>query len=222
MLNPSSKLTRLINRRTFSGALALSPWAAALTSPARAASNGIATVRHAAPDFSAVDTAGKTHKLSDFKGKLVVLEWTNPGCPFVMKHYGGGNMQGLQKEFTGKGVVWLAVNSTEQGSRDYLEPGKFAGWMKEQRGAPTATLMDAPGKIGQLYGAKTTPHMYIVSPQGQLIYAGGIDSVPSARVDDIKTATNYVRQGLGEALAGQPISMASTRPYGCSVKYKDA
>ena len=138
-----------------------------------------------------MDTAGKTHKLSDFKGQLVVLEWTNPGCPFVAKHYGGGNMQGLQKEFTGKGVVWLAVNSTEKGSRDYLEPGKLAGWMKEQRGAPTATLMDAPGQIGQLYGAKTTPYMYIVSPQGQQIYAGGIDSVPSARVDDMKTATNY-------------------------------
>jgi peroxiredoxin len=225
MLNHSSKRPRLINRRTFSGALAsvtLMPWAAALTRPAHAASNSIATVGQAAPDFSAVDTAGKTHKLSDFKGKLVVLEWTNPGCPFVMKHYGGGNMQGLQKEFTGKGVVWLSVNSTEPDSRDYLAPVKLAGWMTEKRGAPTATLMDETGKIGQLYGAKTTPHMYIVSPQGQLIYAGGIDSIPSARVDDIKTATNYVRQGLNEALAGKPIAMASTRPYGCSVKYKDA
>jgi peroxiredoxin len=208
-----------INRRSFSASLTLTPWAYALTSPAHAA---IATVGQAPPDFSAVDTAGKTHKLSDFKGKLVVLEWTNPGCPFVMKHYGGGNMQGLQKEFTGKGVVWLSINSTERESGDYLAPAKLAGWMLEKRGAPTATLMDESGKIGQLYGAKTTPHMYIVSPQGVLIYAGGIDSVPSARVDDIKTATNYVRQGLNEALAGKAISMASTRPYGCSVKYKDA
>jgi peroxiredoxin len=208
-----------INRRSFSASLALTPWAAALMTPAHAAT---AAVGQAAPDFSAVDTAGKTHKLSDFKGKLVVLEWTNPGCPFVAKHYGGGNMQALQKEFTGKGVVWLSVNSTEEGSRDYLAPAKLAGWMLDKRGAPTATLMDESGKIGQLYGAKTTPHMYIVSPQGQLIYAGGIDSVPSARADDIKTATNYVRQGLNEALAGKPISMASTRPYGCSVKYRDA
>jgi peroxiredoxin len=209
----------LINRRSFSSALAITPWAAALISPAHAAS---ATVGQAAPDFSAVDTAGKTRKLSDFKGKLVVLEWTNPGCPFVVKHYGGGNMQSLQKEFTGKGVVWLSVNSTEQGSRDYLAPAKLAGWMLDKRGTPTATLMDESGQIGQRYGAKTTPHMYIVSPQGQLIYAGGIDSVASARVDDIKMATNYVRQGLNEALAGKPVSMASTRPYGCSVKYKDA
>jgi peroxiredoxin len=209
----------LINRRSFSASLALTPWTAALMSPAHAAT---AAVGQAAPDFSAMDTAGKSHKLSDFKGKLVVLEWTNPGCPFVVKHYGGGNMQGLQKEFTGKGVVWLSVNSTEPDSRDYLAPAKLAGWMKEKSGAPTATLMDEAGKIGQLYGAKTTPHMYIVSPQGQLIYAGGIDSVPSARADDIKTATNYVRQGLNEALGGKPISMASTRPYGCSVKYKDA
>jgi peroxiredoxin len=209
----------LINRRSFSASLALTPWAAALMSPAHAAT---AAVGQAAPDFSAVDTAGKSHKLSDFKGKLVVLEWTNPGCPFVMKHYGGGNMQGLQKEFTGKGVVWLSVNSTEPDSRDYLAPAKLGSWMKEKSGMPTATLMDESGKIGQLYGAKTTPHMYIVSPQGQLIYAGGIDSVPSARADDIKTATNYVRQGLSEALGGKAISMASTRPYGCSVKYKDA
>jgi peroxiredoxin len=212
----------LINRRSCSAtfaSLAFIPWATALMSKAHAAS---AVVGQSAPDFSAVDTAGKTHKLSDFKGKLVVLEWTNPGCPFVMKHYGGGNMQGLQKEFTGKGVVWLSVNSTEPDSRDYLAPAKLGSWMKEKSGTPTATLMDESGKIGQLYGAKTTPHMYIVSPQGQLIYAGGIDSVPSARVDDIKTATNYVRQGLGEALAGKAISVASTRPYGCSVKYKDA
>ena len=214
----------LINRRSFSASLApfaFTPWAAALTTPTHAATSGIAIVGQTAPDFSAVDTAGKAHKLSDFKGKLVVLEWTNPGCPFVVKHY-SGNMQALQKEFTGKGVVWLAINSTGQGSGDYLAPAKLGSWMKDKSGTPTATLMDDSGKIGQTYGAKTTPHMYIVSPQGQLIYAGGIDSVPSARVDDIKTATNYVRQGLNEALAGKPIAMASTRPYGCSVKYKDA
>ena len=205
----------LMNRRLFSGALALAPLAAHFTAHAQAA----AAVGQAAPDFTAVDTAGKSHKLSDYKGKLVVLEWTNPGCPFVQKHY-SGNMQALQKEFAGKGVVWLAINSTETGSGDYLAPAKLAGWLGDKQAAPTATLMDESGKIGQLYGARTTPHMYIVSPQGTLIYAGGIDSVASARVDDIKTATNYVRQGLNEALGGKPLSVASSRAYGCSIKYK--
>jgi peroxiredoxin len=213
MAKPSFE--RPLNRRMFSGALLVAPLALSLSSPAFAA----ATVGQAAPEFSATDTAGKTRKLSDYKGKLVVLEWTNPGCPFVQKHY-SGNMQALQKEFAGKGVVWLAINSTETGSGDYLTPAKLAGWLGEKQAAPTATLMDESGKIGQLYGARTTPHMYIVSPQGQLIYAGGIDSIPSARVDDIKTATNYVRQGLTEALGGKPLSVASSRAYGCSIKYK--
>ena len=212
----------MLNRRSFSSSvatsLALPLLAAGATSPLFA-QGAIATVGQAAPDFSALDTAGKSHKLSDFKGKLVVLEWTNPGCPFVRKHY-SGNMQGLQKEFTGKGVVWLAVNSTETDSGDYLAPAKLAGWMSEKQAKPTATLMDESGRIGQLYGAKTTPHMYIINPQGQLVYAGGIDSLASASVDDIKTATNYVRQGLSEALGGKAISVASSRAYGCSVKYK--
>jgi peroxiredoxin len=207
-----------LTRRHFSGSLLAAPWLASAAFSAQAAT---AAVGQAAPDFSAVDTAGKTHRLGDYKGKLVVLEWTNPGCPFVRKHY-SGNMQGLQKEFTAKGVIWLAVNSTEAGSGDYLAPAKLAGWMAEKQGQPSATLMDESGQLGQLYGAKTTPHMYIISPQGQLIYAGGIDSIPSARIDDIKTATNYVRQGLTEALVGKPLSVASSRAYGCSVKYKDA
>lgn len=207
----------LLRRRAFSGALAGLPLAALLPGLAQAA----AAVGQAAPEFSAVDTAGKSHKLSDFKGKLVVLEWTNPGCPFVQKHY-NGNMQALQKEFGGKGVVWLAVNSTDKESADYQAPAQLAGWMKEKGGAPTATLMDEPGQIGQLYGAKTTPHLYIVDAQGRLAYAGGIDSIPSARESDIKTATNYVRQSLGELLAGKPVSQPTTRAYGCSVKYKSA
>ena len=213
MRNPSSRPP--ISRRAFSGSLMLAPWALSLASPAAAA----ATVGQAAPDFSTVDTKGKTHKLKDYKGKLVVLEWTNPGCPFVQKHY-SGNMQSLQKEFSAKGVVWLAINSTETGSGDYLAPAKLAGWMGEKQASATAILMDESGKIGQLYGARTTPHMYIVSPQGQLVYAGAIDSIPSARVDDIKAATNYVRQALGEALGGKAISVTSSRAYGCSIKYK--
>ena len=179
-----------------------------------------AAVGQKAPDFTLTDTAGKTVRLSDFKGKHVVLEWNNPGCPFVRKHYGSANMQALQKEATGKGVVWLAVNSTENASGDYLSPPQLARWMAEQKAAPTATLMDEDGTVGKSYGARTTPHMYMVAPDGMLIYAGGIDSIPSARADDIKTATNYVRLGLNEALAGKPLSQPTTRPYGCSVKYK--
>ena len=210
----------MLNRRVFSSSLALPFVAGGTALPLLAQA---VAVGQAAPEFSAVDTAGKSHKLSDFKGKLVVLEWTNPGCPFVRKHYSGdaaGNMQSLQKEFTGKGVVWLAINSTEASSSDYLAPAKLASWVGEKQAQPTATLMDESGKIGQLYSAKTTPHMYIISPQGVLVYAGAIDSVPSAKVDDIKTATNYVRQGLNEALGGKSISMANTKAYGCSVKYK--
>lgn len=173
-----------------------------------------------APAFSAPDTAGQMRRLADFRGKFVVLEWTNPGCPFVRKHYNPGNMQALQKEFGARGVVWLAINSTEPLSTDYLAPAALAGWMKQQSAAPGATLMDPSGSVGKLYGARTTPHMYIVDPQGLLIYAGGIDSIASARESDIKLATNFVRQGLTEALAGKPISVATSAPYGCSVKYK--
>jgi len=203
-----------IPRRLFSSALALSPLA--IFSAAKA--QNLAVPGQAAPDFSATDTTGKIHRLTDYRGRLVVLEWTNPGCPFVRKHY-NGNMQALQKEFVAKGVVWLAINSTGTNSSDHLPPAQLTAWMREKQAQPTAMLMDESGRIGQRYGAKTTPHMYIISPQGQLVYAGGIDSIASARVDDIKAATNYVRQGLGEALAGKPLSMASTRPYGCSVKY---
>ena len=210
-------LNRSINRRTFSSFIAVSSAALGMSSAHAAA----ASVGQAAPAFTALDAMGKSHKLADFKGKLVVLEWTNPGCPFVVKHY-GGNMQALQKDFTAKGVVWLSVNSTAQDSRDYLAPANLMAWKAEKKARATAVLVDDSGAIGQLYGAKTTPHMYIINPQGLLVYAGAIDSVPTARVDDIKTATNYVRQGLTEVLGGTAISTASTRPYGCSVKYKDA
>ncbi len=177
-------------------------------------------VGQSAPDFTLTDTTGKTVRLSDFKGKHVVLEWTNPGCPFVRKHYDSANMQTLQRETTAKGVIWLAVNSTETGSGDYLAPQQLARWMVGQKAMPSATLMDEDGKVGKAYGARTTPHMYIVNPQGTLVYAGGIDSIPSARADDIKTATNFVRQGVTEALAGKAISTPASRPYGCSIKYK--
>jgi hypothetical protein len=187
----------------------------------------IATYAHSAalvgakaPEFSAQDVNGKTVSLADFKGKHVVLEWVNPGCPFVRKHYDAANMQATQKDAVSQGVVWLAINSTESRHDDYLPPAKLAAWMKEKSAAPTTTLMDESGKIGQAYGARTTPHMYIINPQGNLIYAGGIDSIASANQADIKAATNYVKVGLAEALAGKPIVAAQTRAYGCSVKYK--
>ncbi|VTU40687.1 Thiol-disulfide oxidoreductase ResA [Variovorax sp. PBS-H4] len=179
-----------------------------------------AAVGQKAPDFVAVDTAGKQHRLSDFAGKFVVLEWTNPGCPFVRKHYGSGNMPATQKAATEKGVVWLAVNSTERAASDYLKPAALEAWMKEHAAAPTAVLMDEDGVIGRAYAARTTPHLYIIDPQGVLVYAGGIDSIASSRAEDIKTATNYVNQALGEAFGGKPVSAATTRPYGCSIKYK--
>ncbi len=178
-----------------------------------------ATVGQPAPDFSLTNTAGKPVRLTDFKGKTVVLEWNNPGCPFVRKHY-QGNMQALQKEAAAQGVVWLAINSTETGSGDYLSPAQLARWMTEKQAAPTATLMDEDGVVGKAYGARVTPQMYIVDARGTLVYAGAIDSIPTARVDDIPKATNHVRQALTEIKAGKPVSSAATPPYGCTVKYK--
>jgi peroxiredoxin len=172
-----------------------------------------------APDFIAVDTAGQQHRLSDFAGKFVVLEWTNPGCPFERKHYGSGNLPATQKAATGQGAVWLAINSTGRASGDYLKPAAFAAWMKKHAAAPTAMLMDEDGVIGRAYGARTTPHIFIVDPKGTLVYAGGIDSIASTRVEDIKTAVNYVNQALGEAFGGQPVSAAATRPYGSPIRY---
>jgi peroxiredoxin len=189
---------------------------AVLSAPAFAA----ATVGQKAPEFTAKDASGKTVNLADFKGKTVVLEWVNPGCPYVRKHYSSGNMQSTQKDAVDKGVVWLAVNSTETSHPDYLAPAALQSWMSEQKAAATHTLMDESGSIGQQYAARTTPHMYIISPQGNLVYAGGIDSIASARAEDVKQATNYIKQSLGETLAGKPISVATTKPYGCSVKYK--
>ena len=178
------------------------------------------TLGQKARNFTAKDVSGKTVRLADFKGKHVELEWVNPGCPFVRKHYNGGNMQSTQKDAASKGVVWLAINSTETSHTDYLDPVKLGAWMKEKSSTVNATLMDESGSIGKAYGAKTTPHMYIINPQGNLVYAGAIDSIPSAREADIAKATNYVKAALAEAAQGKVISTASTAPYGCSVKYK--
>ena len=178
-----------------------------------------ATVGQRAPAFTALDTSGKNVSLADFKGKHVVLEWVNPGCPYVQKHYDSQNMQGTQAEATAKGVVWLAVNSTAADHGDYKPPAALAQWMQGQKAKATATLMDADGKLGRAYGARSTPHMYIVNPAGTLVYAGAIDSKPTSNPADIATATNHVKVALGESLAGKPVSVPSTRAYGCSVKY---
>jgi peroxiredoxin len=201
----------MLLRRTF---MALSAFAVALSAQAAP------SVGQPAPDFTLKDTSGKTVKLSDFRGKHVVLEWTNPGCPYVRKHYNSGNMPVTQKEAVNKGVVWLSINSTNKASSDYMEAANLVAWQKERKSQPTALLLDEEGTTGQAYGARTTPHMYIVNPQGQLIYAGGIDSIASSNPEDIKQAVNYVRQGLNEALAGKPLTAAVTRPYGCSIHYK--
>ena len=181
-----------------------------------------ATVGEPAPAFSATDTAGRTVSLADFKGRHVVLEWVNPGCPYVRKHYDAQNMQATQKGATGQGVVWLAVNSTAADHGDYLSPPQMAAWMNAQGAAATATLMDEDGKLGRAYGARTTPHMYIVDPQGRLVYAGAIDSKPSARAADIATAVNHVNVALAESLAGKAVSTPATRAYGCTIKYGNA
>jgi peroxiredoxin len=192
---------------------------AAALALAATASFAAATIGQPAPAFTATDVNGKAVSLADFKGKHVVLEWTNPGCPFVVKHYGAGNMQATQKDATAQGVVWLTINSTSTDAGDYKAPPALASWMAGQKAAPSATLMDADGKVGKAYGARTTPHMYVVNPAGLLVYAGGIDNKPSSNPADIPGATNYVKQALAESLAGKPVSAASTRPYGCSVKY---
>ena len=178
-----------------------------------------ATIGQSAPAFTAMDTSGKPVSLADFKGKHVVLEWVNPGCPYVQKHYDSQNMQGTQAEATAKGVVWLAVNSTAADHGDYRAPAALAQWMQGQKAKATSTLMDADGKLGRAYGARSTPHMYIVNPAGTLVYAGAIDSKPTSNPADIASATNHVKVALNESLAGKPISVPSTRAYGCSVKY---
>ena len=177
------------------------------------------TAGTAAPDFSVADSNGKTVKLSDYKGKFVVLEWTNPECPFVRAQYGADAMQALQKDASGKDVVWLTVNSTNKSSSEYKTGPQMNAWMKEHNAAQNAILIDATSETGRAYDAKTTPHMFVIDPAGKIVYAGAIDDKRSARESDRKTANNYVRAALNETLAGKPVTVASTTPYGCSVKY---
>jgi len=172
-----------------------------------------------APDFTAQDTFGRAHTLSQYKGQYVVLEWHNRECPFTRKHYESGNMQHLQQEWTAKGVIWFTVISSAPGQQGYMTADQENAYIQQMKASPTAVLLDPSGQLGHLYGAKTTPHMFIISPAGALIYEGGIDDKATTDLADIATARNYVSQALTESMASAPVSTPGSRPYGCSVKY---
>jgi hypothetical protein len=172
-----------------------------------------------APDFKGVDADGKTQTLSQYRGKYVVLEWANQGCPFDRKHYLSGSMEALQKQWTAKGVVWLSVISSAPGEQGYVTPAEEKDYLRTMHAAPTAAILDPNGTIGRLYSAKTTPHMFVIDPNGKVIYQGAIDDKPTPDQADLKGAHNYVSAALEEAMAGRPVETATTRPYGCSVKY---
>ena len=178
-----------------------------------------AVIGATAPAFSLQDSTGRTQTLSQYAGKWVVLEWVNYECPFVGKHYNSGNMQTLQKEYTGKGVVWLSVNSSAAGKQGHYSPDVIQARSTKHGAAFSAYLLDPTGATGRAYGAKTTPHMFVISPQGKVVYAGGIDDRPTTDVADIAGSKNFVRAALDEAMAGRPVSTATSAPYGCSVKY---
>jgi len=186
-------------------ALSLSAWAVRVGDPA--------------PDFTGTDSNGQTHKLSEYRGKFVVLEWTNSNCPFTRKHYASGNMQSLQKEWTAKGVVWLTVLSSTPGGDGYMNGPMENAYLEKVHASPTAVLLDPSGALGHEYEARTTPDMYVIDPSGKLIYSGAIDDHPTTDPDDIAASKNYVSAALTQSLAGQPVAVSYTRPYGCSVKY---
>lgn len=174
-----------------------------------------------APNFTLKDHKGNEHSLSDFKGKYVVLEWINFGCPFVKKHYDSENMQNLQKKYTGKDVVWLSICSSAEGKQGYMSSEKISKKLNDLNGAQTAYLIDKSGKVGKMYNAKTTPNMYVIDPDGNLIYKGAIDDKPSTDTDDVDDATNYVSNCLDAAMNGSEVEVKSTKPYGCGVKYSE-
>jgi peroxiredoxin len=174
----------------------------------------------AAPEFSLPDSNGKTHSLSQYRGKYVVLEWFNPECPFVKKHYGSGNMQKLQEEYTGKGIVWLTIDSNASGTEGNITPEQANKIMASWKTHQTALLLDPESKVARSYGAKNTPDMIVINPEGKIVYEGAIDSKPTPNPNDIPGSTNYVKAALDESLAGKPVSNPATKPYGCSVKYK--
>jgi len=176
-------------------------------------------VGESAPDFHATDSNGQVQKLSAYRGKFVVLEWHNNGCPYTRKHYESGNMQRLQKNWIGKGVVWFTVISSAPGQQGYVTAQQENEYLKQMKASPSAALLDPQGEVGRLYSAKTTPHMFLINPAGALVYDGAIDDKATTDQADIATAKNYVSQALQEAMANKPVSIPTSRPYGCSVKY---
>ncbi len=172
-----------------------------------------------APAFTAIDSMGRTHSLSDFRGQTVILEWTNHDCPYVRKHYETGNMQALQKDATRDGAVWLSVISSAPGTQGHVSPAQANDLTETREAAPTAVLLDPEGNIGKAFDARTTPHMYVIDPQGLLVYMGAIDDRPTARHSDVEGARNHVREALGALNDGKPVAQPVTRAYGCSVKY---
>src|SRR5271155_138248 len=178
-----------------------------------------AKVGDPAPEFTATASNGKTFRLADYRGKYVVLEWHNNGCPYVGKHYNSGNMQKLQKQWTGRGVVWFTILSSAPGNQGYMTASEENGYLAKEHAAPTAALLDPTGQIGHLYDAKTSPQMVVINPQGVVIYDGAIDDRPTTDLQDVQGATNYVSLALEQAMAGKPVQTPATRPYGCSVKY---
>ena len=195
--------------------------AVATLGPSAVPAAAVGIVGQPAPGFTLTDSNGKPRSLADFPGKVVVLEWWNYQCPFVGKHYGSGNMQKLQKEWTARGVVWLTVNSSAPGKQGHVDGAQANALMTEKGGAPSAVLLDPDGKMGRSYGAKTTPHMFVINPRGTLVYAGGIDDKPSTDQSDIATARNFVSAALAEVTAGKPVTAATSQPYGCGVKYAE-
>jgi peroxiredoxin len=180
-----------------------------------------AAIGHEAPGFSLRSVDGKVHNLNDYRGKYVVLEWMNFDCPFVVKHYSGENMQNLQNEYREKGVVWLLVCSSAPGKQGNFDNDGINQRLKDNKVNVDGYLIDEEGTVGKLYDARTTPHMYIINPDGVLIYQGGIDDKKSTNKDDIADSKNFVKAALNEALSGKPVSTSTSQPYGCSVKYKD-
>jgi hypothetical protein len=187
---------------------------ATLTLPALAVAPG-----SSAPDFKGTDSNGVQHSLSEYRGKYVVLEWANQGCPYDRKHYLSGSIESQQREWTAKGVVWLSVISSAPGAQGYVTPSEENTYLKTMHAAPTAALLDPTSAIARLYEAKTTPHIFVIDPTGKLIYQGALDNKPTTDQADLKGADNYLNDALNAAMAGKPVAVASTRPYGCSVKY---
>ena len=200
-------------------AVALAAFVGLAASPVSAADRP--EVGQPAPDFTLTDTNGQTHALASFKGKVVVLEWVNHGCPFVMKHYQSGNMQKTQKAAAADGAVWLSICSSAAGKQGHLTPAEWDRTTAAQGAAPTAVLLDADGKVGKLYHATNTPQLFVINAAGVIVYSGAIDSIASAKAEDVPKAQNYVLAALADLKAGRPVATPVTKPYGCSVKYAD-